>query len=100
MRRPLVLILPLFFALGACVPDVYLVDRHTVMEMEASGDWPQLDKVFYEHVQTAGPVPFINDPESARKKRVKNMLNGEFSAYSLVEHTGEDKSSKKPSEKK
>lgn len=83
----LALVFPLLM-LGGCIPDVYLVDRHTVMEMEASGDWPQLDKVFYEEVQTAGPVPFINDPESKRKKRAKNMLNGEFSAYSLVEHDG------------
>lgn len=68
-----------------CIPDVYLVDRHTVMEMEASGSWPELDRVFYEDVQTAGPVPFINDPESKRKKRVKNVLNGEFSPYALSE---------------
>lgn len=78
-----------------CIPDVYLVDRHTVMEMEASGDWPELDKVFYQDVQTAGPVPFINDPESKRKKRVKNVLNGEFSPYSLVEHGGQSAKSKK-----
>lgn len=77
--------------LSGCIPDVYLVDRHTVMEMEASGSWPELDKVFYEDVQTAGPVPLINDPESKRKKRVKNVLNGEFSPFSLVDHVGPKK---------
>lgn len=85
---PYALILAAAACFTGCIPDVYLVDRHTVMEMEASGSWPELDKVFYEDVQTAGPVPFINDPESKRKKRVKNVLNGEFSPYSLTEFTG------------
>lgn len=66
------------FILNSCVPDIYLVDRHTVMEMEASGEWPEFDKIFYSQVKTAGPVGFPKEPETKRKKRVKNMLNGEF----------------------
>ena len=48
----------------ACVglPSVYLVDRHTVMESEASGEWPELEKRFATQALSAGPVPFEKDP--------------------------------------
>lgn len=62
----------------SCVPDVYIIDRHTVMEEEAAGDWPEFDKIFYQNVKTAGPTGFPEEPETKRKKRVKTVLNGEL----------------------
>lgn len=39
----------------SCVPDVYLIDRQTVLEQQASGQWLELDKVLYEKALNKGP---------------------------------------------
>lgn len=66
----------------ACVslaPEVFLVDRHTVMESEASGDWPELERVFLEDTPDKGPIALASDPESNRRRQAAfRVLNGEF----------------------
>lgn len=54
---------------SACIPDVYLIDRQTVLELEASGDWPELDQKFQAQTLTQGPVPLeeTRDQVSGRK---------------------------------
>lgn len=70
----------LFITLNACVslPDVYLIDRHTVMEAEASGEWPQIDQRVREQSIQPGPALLEKEPDSQRKARSLKMLNGEF----------------------
>jgi len=67
-------------SLSACVtlPDVYLVDRHTVMESEASGEWPELEQRFKKQSLSKGPVNLAKEPSERRRDRAFNMLNGEF----------------------
>ena len=67
-------------SLSACVslPDVYLVDRHTVMETEASGEWPQLEKRFKKQSLSKGPVNLAKEPSERRRDKAFKLLNGEF----------------------
>jgi hypothetical protein len=55
-----------------------MIDAHTIMESEASGEWPELEKRFLEQQIKAGPVFFPKEGESARKKRVFTILNGDL----------------------
>ena len=67
-------------SLSACVnlPDVYLVDRHTVMEEEASGEWPELESRFREQAVKNGPTNLAKEPMEQRRERAFRVLNGEF----------------------
>lgn len=72
----------LVLSMTACVsvPDVYLIDRHTVMEMEAAGEWPELEQRFREKALKSGAID-IQDPYSDRRKaKVFSLLQGEFSS--------------------
>jgi hypothetical protein len=69
-------------AVSACVnlPDVYVIDHHTAMESEASGEWPQLEQRLREQAVSKGPVNLPKDPFERRRERAFNVLNGEFPA--------------------
>jgi len=78
----------LFFTVllfSACVslPNVYLIDRHTVMESEASGEWPELEKRFIDNSLSAGPVAFEKDI-SEKEPRAHILLNAELAASAQV----------------
>jgi hypothetical protein len=66
--------------LSACVnlPDVYLIDRHTVMEQEASGEWPELESRFRQQAVKSGPTNLAKEPTERRRERAFRVLNGEF----------------------
>lgn len=70
-------------SLPGCVslPDVYLIDRQTVMEAEASGEWPKLDERFRKEVPLKGPTPLAKEPSSKRRDRAFRVLNGEFPTH-------------------
>jgi hypothetical protein len=72
----------LVFQLPACIslPDIYLIDRHTAMEAEASGEWPQLEQRFRQQVPTMGPTNLAKEPSQRRRERAFRILNGEFPA--------------------
>ena len=55
-----------------------LLDRHTVMESEAAGEWPELDSVFTQEIVITGPVPMQKEPTSNKKKRVYSIINGDL----------------------
>jgi len=67
-------------SLSSCIslPDIYLVDRHTVMEVEASGEWPELEQRFLSNSVNKGPVNLAKEPNEKRQDKAFNMLNGEF----------------------
>lgn len=77
--KPLVWLF-LLIGLSGCVslPDVYLIDRHTVMEEEASGEWPQLESRFRQQAVKSGPTNLADEPLKQRKERAFQVLNGEF----------------------
>ncbi len=67
------------FVLGTgCVslPDVYIIDHHTVMEEEASGEWPQLEQRFHDLAVSPGPVDLAKETNDSRRKRAFSVLNG------------------------
>jgi len=70
----------LLLPLGGCVsiPDVYLIDRHTVMEAEAAGEWPELENRFREQNPKLGPTNLSTEPNNARHERAFRVVNGEF----------------------
>ena len=67
-------------SLSACVnlPDVYLIDRHTVMEEEASGEWPELESRFRQQAVKSGPSNLAEETVERRRERAFRVLNGEF----------------------
>ncbi len=67
-------------SMSSCIslPDVYLIDRQTVMEAEASGEWPQLEERFTHTTPKTGPTDLATEPSSKRRDRAFRVLNGEF----------------------
>lgn len=58
--------------------EIYQIDRHSIMEDEASGEWPALDKKFFKTSQAKGAQFFPKEENSKRKQKVFTVLNGEF----------------------
>lgn len=77
-----VFLLLIIVNLSACVslPDVYLVDRHTVMESEASGEWPKLEQRFHKEALKMGATDLAKEPDNQRRERAFRTLNTEFTA--------------------
>ncbi|MGK5083390.1 hypothetical protein WDW37_08785 [Bdellovibrionota bacterium FG-1] len=67
----------IMIALVSCAPKIYLNDRHTIMEEEAAGEWPEFEKEALEKSKESGPVAFQKTEMNARKKRLYQVLNGE-----------------------
>jgi len=69
-------------ALGGCVslaPEVRIADRHTVLEEDASGQWPKLEERFGADMVRMGPVPLAEDPVRSRRRQwAFSVLNGAF----------------------
>lgn len=62
--------------LNRLVPDVYLVDRPTLMEADAAGDWPQLEQrlLWIEH----HPEPLSGLEASQNPAPRFQVLNDDF----------------------
>ncbi|WP_416886310.1 hypothetical protein [Marinospirillum sp.] len=64
--------------LSGLVPDVYLVDRHTVMEADAAGAWPDLEaRLLYDDLAT-GPLPLVDPSQNLDQQADFQLLNAEF----------------------
>ncbi|MBU0675612.1 MAG: hypothetical protein KJ950_13300 [Proteobacteria bacterium] len=76
----------------ACVqlPDVYLIDRQTVMESEASGEWPELEHRFRQEMPVKGPEDLpLDQPTLRQDEQTFRILNGEMvPAQSSVQSGG------------
>lgn len=59
-----------------CAPKVYVIDRQTVLEEEAAGEWPEFDKDLLKKNSSAGAIPLGTAPLNARRARLYNVLNG------------------------
>jgi len=68
----------LFLLFTGCAPKIYVIDRQTVFEEEAAGQWPQFDQEILSKSKATGPTPFPKTPVNARKQRLYNVLNGEL----------------------
>lgn len=63
--------------LNALVPDVYLVDRQTIMESDAAGDWPEFEQRLRTQIHT-GPVPLAGIDEPLDQQAAFRVLNDEY----------------------
>jgi hypothetical protein len=72
------IILIAMLVLTACAPKVYVVDRQTILEEDAAGEWPQFEKELLSKSKSAGPVPFSRVPLNESRARLYNVLNGEL----------------------
>lgn len=63
--------------LNQMVPDVYLVDRHTIMESDAAGDWPALEQRLRTQVHS-GPTPLAGIDEPLDQQPAFQVLNDEY----------------------
>lgn len=68
----------IFGSLMACAPKLYVIDRHTIMEQEAAGDWPNFEDAVLKKSKKPGVTFLQKDSSSTKKKRVLNILNGEM----------------------
>ncbi len=63
------------FMLTGCIPDVYLIDRQTVLELEASGQWPELDMKYKEAALQAGPTPLEKTRDNVEARQIFSMTH-------------------------
>lgn len=61
--------------------EITLIDRHTVMESEAAGEWPHIEKQLHLN---KGVIPLRDVNESKREMRAFKVLNGEFSSENFI----------------
>lgn len=75
----IVFVLAVTSILAACSPKIYVIDRQTVLEQEASGEWPEFDKALLEKSKAPTPTPFSSVPFNERRQRVYRVLHGDMS---------------------
>ncbi len=70
--------------ISACAPKFYVYERPTIMEEEASGEFPLIEQKMLSKTEAKGPmmttknkIADIND-ENIKKKKTYRILNGEF----------------------
>lgn len=66
--------------LSSAVPDIYLVDRHTVMEADAAGEWPQLEQRLRQQLNN-GPLSYAGK-ENLEQRSGLRVLDAEYSSSS------------------
>lgn len=71
---------------SGCIPKIYVIDRQTVLEDEAAGEWPQFEHKLAPQTQEKTPTAFEKVRETQRKHRQLRVLNGAVVGYSEVEH--------------
>jgi hypothetical protein len=64
----------------SCAPKVYIIDRQTVLQEQAAGEWPKFEKTLLPKVKHKKPINFSKSSESENKKdqRLYRVLNGEM----------------------
>ncbi|MCB0385107.1 MAG: hypothetical protein KDD43_06920, partial [Bdellovibrionales bacterium] len=63
----------------ACAPVIYNIDRQTVMEADASGDWPDVEKKLLKAGLKEGTTFFAKVRPKKGAEENENILNGELS---------------------
>lgn len=60
-----------------CTPSIHLIDRQTILDLEASGDWQELDKEFQGKGLTTGPLPSPNNRQQAARNKLFRMTHSD-----------------------
>ena len=61
--------------LTGCIPDIYLIDRQTVLELEASGQWPELDQKFKDAALKPGPSALEKTRDDVEARQIFSMTH-------------------------
>ncbi len=61
----------------ACSPKIYVIDQHSIMEMESAGEWPEFEKQNEQNVTLLGPTPYAKEILSNQKQKKLGTLLGE-----------------------
>lgn len=61
--------------LTGCVPDIYLIDRQTVLEVEASGQWPELDQKYRDAALKPGPSALEKTRDNVGDRQIFSMTH-------------------------
>jgi hypothetical protein len=77
MRRLLLTTMFSAFFISGCLPDVYLIDRQTVLELEASGDWEELDQAFQKQALNPGPQPLESTSDLVEQRQIFSMTHSD-----------------------
>jgi len=59
---------------------IYQIDRQTVLEDEAAGEWPEFEKEILQKSEASTPTPFPVVAENSSRARLFNVLNGELTS--------------------
>ena len=83
LRLFLISLLSLIFTgcsglINKLVPDVYLVDRHTLMEADAAGEWPELEARLAEQGIKNASEPYAGIDEQLDEQAGFRALNAEY----------------------
>jgi len=62
---------------GSCAPVIYNIDRQTVMEADASGDWPEVEKRLQKVGQKPGTTFYAKSRKQPGKDENESVLNAE-----------------------
>ena len=68
------------------VPDVYLVDRHTLMEADAAGEWPELETRLAEQGIKNASEPYAGIDEQLDEQAGFLALNSEYAKPSTKDN--------------
>lgn len=63
--------------LWGCSPSIHLIDRQTILEIEASGDWQELDRKFQDQEVASGPLPLEKTKTKGDRGRVFSMTHSD-----------------------
>ena len=73
-------VLKLIFSMNlitSCSPSIHLIDRQTILELEASGDWQELDQKFQEKELASGPLPLPKARPDADRTRLFRLTHSD-----------------------
>lgn len=65
----------------SCSLKVYVPDRHTIMEDESAGEWPDFEREIINHSKEQGPTSFRKTEINSAKQRLYHILNGELASH-------------------
>ena len=76
MKSVYISILAGALSLTACIPKIYVIDRQTVLEDEAAGEWPEFERRLLPAGEAMVPSALPATTDHGRKERTTRLLNG------------------------
>lgn len=70
---------------AGCSPSIHLIDRQTVLDIEASGDWQELDKKFQDQEVASGPLPLETMKNKGERRKVFGMTHSDDTSPSAAQ---------------